>query len=67
VLSVEGVQDCHQIRARGTVDYIHLDLHIKLNPRTPLQDAHRISHIVQDRIREEFPQIGDIVVHVEPA
>lgn len=66
VLSVEGVKDCHNIRTRGSAHHVYLDLHIKLDPEIRLEEAHEITHRVQDRIREEFGEVTDIVVHTEP-
>jgi cation diffusion facilitator family transporter len=66
VLQVEGVRDCHKIRARGPADHVQLDLHIKLDSGISLRDAHHITHHVQDHIYRRFPQVRDIVVHTEP-
>jgi cation diffusion facilitator family transporter len=66
VLKVEGVRDCHKIRARGPADHVQVDLHIKLDAGLSLQEAHHITHHVQDHIYKQFPQVGDIVVHTEP-
>ena len=28
--------------------------------------AHRVSHVVKDRLMERFPQIADAIIHIEP-
>jgi cation diffusion facilitator family transporter len=66
VLSVPAVMGCHQIRTRGSSDFVFLDLHIWMAPETPLIDAHGISHSVKDRLMQQFPAIGDAVIHIEP-
>jgi cation diffusion facilitator family transporter len=66
VMAVEGVRDCHNIRTRGSEHHVSLDLHIQLDPEITLSKAHGITHMVQDRLREEFPEVKDIVVHTEP-
>ncbi len=65
-MTVEGVRDCHNIRTRGSEHHVSLDLHIQLDPEITLRKAHGITHMVQDRLREEFPEVKDIVVHTEP-
>jgi cation diffusion facilitator family transporter len=65
-LEVEGVRDCHKIRTRGSEHHVHLDLHIHLDPEMTLERAHEITHRVQDKLKEAFPQVTDIVVHTEP-
>jgi cation diffusion facilitator family transporter len=66
VASVDGVLGCHQIRTRGSVDHVFLDLHVWLPPDMPLGEAHHISHIVKDRLMGRYPQIADAVIHLEP-
>lgn len=66
VLRVPGVLGCHQIRTRGSSDHVFLDLHIWMRGDTPLDDAHRLSHVVKDRLMEKYPQIADAIIHIEP-
>jgi cation diffusion facilitator family transporter len=66
VLSVPGVLGCHQIRTRGAVDHVFLDLHIWLDPGMRLDQAHAKSHIVKDRLMTRYPQIADAIIHIEP-
>jgi cation diffusion facilitator family transporter len=66
VMTVPRVLGCHEIRSRGSSDYVFLDLHIWMPPETPLDVAHGISHEVKDRLMHRFPQIGDAVIHLEP-
>ncbi|MEJ2183169.1 MAG: cation diffusion facilitator family transporter [Nitrospirota bacterium] len=66
VYSVKGVRDCHNIRTRGMERHVHLDLHIQLDADISLEEAHAITHQVEDRLRESFPEVADIVVHTEP-
>ena len=66
VLSVPAVMGCHEIRTRGSRDFVFLDLHIWMAAETPLLDAHEISHVVKDRLMQHFPAIGDAVIHIEP-
>ena len=66
VLSAPGVVGCHQIRTRGSEDHAFLDLHVWYPRDMPLHEAHRLSHLVKDRLMEAFPQIADAIIHIEP-
>jgi cation diffusion facilitator family transporter len=66
VMSVAGVVGCHQIRTRGSADHVFLDLHVWLPPEMRLSEAHRLSHVVKDRLMARYPQIADAVIHIEP-
>jgi divalent metal cation (Fe/Co/Zn/Cd) transporter len=66
VQSVPGVIGCEKIRTRGSADYAFLDLHLWLDGNMPLQEAHSASHVVKDRLMTKFPQLADVVIHIEP-
>jgi cation diffusion facilitator family transporter len=66
VQSVPQVLGSHHIRSRGSADHVFLDLHIWLNGDTPLEAAHATSHVVKDKLMARFPQIVDVVIHIEP-
>lgn len=65
-LSVEGVRGCHTIRSRGREDEVYLDLHITVDEGMSVGDAHDIADCVEERLKERFPSLTDVVVHVEP-
>ena len=64
--TVPEVLGCHQLRSRGSADHVFVDLHIWMDPAMRLDEAHRVSHVVKDRIMTAFPQIKDAVIHIEP-
>jgi cation diffusion facilitator family transporter len=66
VMSVPGVLGCHHIRTRGPVDHVFLDLHVWFSAGAQLVEAHRVSHVVKDRLMEKYPQIADAIIHIEP-
>lgn len=63
----EGVLEVHNVRSRGTLDDVHVDLHVLVDPRMPIADAHAIGHRVEKRLVARWPEFTDVVVHVEPA
>ena len=66
VSSVPEVAGCHHIRTRGPEDFVFLDLHVWMNADMRLEEAHRLSHVVKDKLMERFPQIKDAIIHIEP-
>ncbi len=66
VMSTPQVVGCHQIRSRGSADHTFLDLHVWYPAAMPLHEAHRLSHVVKDRLMSSFPQIADAIIHIEP-
>lgn len=64
---VAGVIDCHEVRTRGPEGAVFADLRVHVDPQLSVRAAHEISHAVEARLREAFPDLVDIVIHVEPA
>jgi cation diffusion facilitator family transporter len=66
VVEVPDVLGCHHIRTRGSPDHTFLDLHVWVRGDASLDEAHRISHVVKDRLMQTYPQIADAIIHIEP-
>jgi len=66
VQSVPEVIGCEKIRTRGSADHAFLDLHLWLDGDMPLKVAHAASHVVKDKLMAKFPQLADVVIHIEP-
>ena len=66
VQAVPDVIGCEKIRTRGSADHAFLDLHLWLDGAMSLEVAHATSHIVKDRLMVRFPQLVDVVIHIEP-
>jgi cation diffusion facilitator family transporter len=66
VNTIGGVKGCHDIRSRGTVHSVYLDLHVSVDKQLSIEKAHAIADIIEEKITERFPAVVDIVVHIEP-
>ena len=66
VKTVPEVIGSHHVRTRGSADFVFLDLHIWMDADMKLEEAHRLSHVVKDRLMTRFPQIKDAIIHIEP-
>ena len=66
-LSVPGVLSCRDVRSRGMEDSVYVDLKIEVDPQLTTARAHEVADEVEQRLHATFPQVVDVVVHVEPA
>lgn len=66
VNSIKGVRGSHDIRTRGTETSVFIDLHILVDPAVSVQEAHIIADGVEEILKDKFPSVVDVVVHVEP-
>jgi cation diffusion facilitator family transporter len=64
---VAGVLGCHSVRTRGSENQVAVDMHLLVAPTASVEQSHEIAHAVETELRARFPQIFDVVIHVEPA
>lgn len=56
----------HRIRVRKMAHYYLVALDIEIDGRKSLDEAHRISHEVENSIKAALPNVYDILIHLEP-
>lgn len=64
---VEGVMDAHDIGVTRHDGKTYISLHIRVDPKKPLGEAHRISEEVERTIHASIGDVGGVFVHVEPS
>jgi len=64
--TVKGVLDTEKCFVRKTGISYHVDLHIIVDGLKTVTEGHDIAHRVKDKLRLDFPQITDVLIHVEP-
>jgi len=65
ILAVEGVKDCHSLRARHVGPDIILDVHIQVAPTISVSEGHQISNAVMLKLRESNELVTDITLHID--
>ncbi len=60
---VSGVEKLW-VRKSG-LEYL-VDIHIEVAPHLTVAEGHRISHLVKDGLLRRFPNLRDVLVHLEP-
>ena len=63
VSGVNEVEKC-QVRKMG-MKYL-VDMHVYVNGSLSVTEGHAISHLVKDAIRENLPEVSDVLIHIEP-
>jgi len=57
--------DVHQLRTRASGPYVHIQMHVDLDPELTLEAAHKVIVAAEDRVLAAFPQ-ADIIIHADP-
>jgi len=64
--SITGPNNFHALRARKIGDYIFIDFHLLLDDSMTLDKAHRISSLIEEKLKRVFKGKVDVVIHIEP-
>ena len=64
--NVQGVVSTEKCFVRKHGMLFIVDLHLIVSGAITVQAGHNIAHAVKDRLIEEFPEIQDVLIHVEP-
>ncbi len=66
VKTTRGVKEIHLLRTRQMGEDAYVDAHIVVDPRITVSEGHMIGDVVRDRLKSEFDEIVDVLVHVDP-
>ncbi|MFT3979543.1 MAG: cation diffusion facilitator family transporter [Ferruginibacter sp.] len=65
-LTVPGVRDTEKCFVRKAGMYYHVDLHAAVDADITVKAGHDIAHALQDALKKQLPQLGNVLVHIEP-
>ncbi|HSV04730.1 MAG TPA: cation diffusion facilitator family transporter [Phenylobacterium sp.] len=57
--------DVHQLRTRASGPYVHMQMHVDLDPELTLEAAHQVIVAAEKRVLAAFPA-ADIIIHADP-
>lgn len=67
IRSVDGVEDVHALKSRRSGPDIITEAHVVVDPGMSVADAHDITEIAEERLRERFGAEMQISLHIEPS
>ena len=65
-LTVDGIIATEKCFIRKVGMIYHVDLHAKVNGSISVTDGHNLAHQLKDTLRAEIPQLGHVLIHIEP-
>lgn len=65
-LSFPGVSEPHHLRTRRIGSYYAIELHVRMDGRISLEEAHRTATAIENKLREMFGEGTHVGIHVEP-
>jgi len=66
ISNIEGVEHMHMLRTRKMGNTVLADVHLQVNPYLSVSEGHYIAERVIHELRNKFPEMHDITVHIDP-
>ena len=63
---VEGIIDTEKCFIRKSGMKYHVDLHARVDANITVKEGHDLAHRLKDTLRKEIPELGHVLIHVEP-
>jgi len=61
-----GVKDCHRISVYQDGNDLSVSFHATMTSNLPIGDAHKLTVQLENLLRARLPELGRVVIHVEP-
>jgi len=65
--TVPGVRGTEKCFVRKAGMQYHIDLPALVSGEISVREGHEVAHQLKDTLRRELPQLGHVLIHVEPA
>lgn len=62
----QGVDSIHMLRTRRMGEDAYIDAHIVVDSRISVSEGHMIGDRVRDKLKGEFDDVVDVLVHIDP-
>ena len=66
IFAIGGVMDIHTLRTRRMAGQVNVDVHVMVEPWISVSEGHMISQTVIDTLLDEFEEVTDVTVHIDP-
>jgi cation diffusion facilitator family transporter len=65
-LDVPGIVDTEKCFVRKAGMKFHVELHARVDANITVKEGHELAHILKDTLRNEIPELGHVLIHIEP-
>lgn len=65
-IKVNGILGTEKCFIRKAGMKYHVELHASVHPDISVKAGHELAHILKDTLRQEIPELGHVLIHIEP-
>ena len=62
----DHVKECHHIRSRGKANAVYVDLHLVVDSDLSVGESHKLTHKIEEKIKNSFDKDIHVLFHLEP-
>lgn len=66
ILDIDDVRHLHMLRSRRMGHNALVDVHIQVSPKLSVSEGHHIAEMVETVLINQFEEINDVTVHIDP-
>ena len=66
ILSFPGVSSPHHLRTRRIGNYYAIEVHVRMDGRISLEEAHHMATAIENKLKELFGKNTHVGIHLEP-
>lgn len=66
IMMTPGVSDPHNLRTRRIGNNYAIEIHIRVDGAMPVNDAHELTKLIENRLRGRYGEDTHVNIHVEP-
>ncbi len=66
ILNIDDVRELHNLRSRRMGHSALIDVHIQVSPKLSVSEGHYIAQMVENVVIDNFEDINDVTVHIDP-
>jgi len=64
--STTRIRRVHSIRLRKLGPYVVEDMHVEVDGKMTVNEAHKITEQIEEKVKQEFDKVAEIKVRIEP-
>ena len=59
--------ECHNVRGKAVGDKIYIDMHITVKGDLSVEQSHKITEVIEERLKQVIKGTEEVFIHVEPS
>ncbi len=63
---VDGIVNTEKCFIRKAGMKYHVELHAIVNSGITVKEGHTLAHTLKDTLQDEIPELGHVLIHIEP-